>query len=81
MGRNSSVYLGDHFTQFIEEQVKTGRYSSASDVIRAGLRVLEDEEMRIEALRAALIHGEESGEPRALDIDAFLEARRAGTRG
>lgn len=57
MGRNTSVYFGDHFTRFIEEQVTTGRYSSASDVVRAGLRRLEDEETQ-EALRRGIHEAE-----------------------
>jgi len=73
MARNTSVSLGDHFTGFIEAQVQTGRYGSASDVVRAGLRLLEEHEIRVRALQDALIAGEQSGEPRAFDGDAFLE--------
>lgn len=80
MARNTSVSLGDHFAEFIDRQVESGRYNTASDVIRAGLRRLEDDEMRLEALRAALIEGEESGPPTRLDIDAFLAAKRNGRR-
>ena len=59
MARNTSVYLGDHFAQFIEEQVRSGRYSSASDVIRAGLRHLEAEEAQLAALRRGIQKAEE----------------------
>jgi antitoxin ParD1/3/4 len=55
MARNTSVSLGDHFTEFIEQQVESGRYASASDVIRAGLRSLEAEELQLESLRNALV--------------------------
>ena len=61
MGRVTSFSLGDHFTTFVEAQVKEGRYSNASDVMRAALRLLEEREARIAALRNALIEGEESG--------------------
>lgn len=72
MPRNTSVTLGDHFAGFIAEQVQAGRYGSASDVVRAGLRLLEEHETREKALREALIAGEESGEPRPFDGGAFL---------
>ena len=61
MPKNTSVTLGLHFEQFIALQIKEGRYGSTSEVIRAGLRVLEDMEARREALRLALVEGEESG--------------------
>ena len=57
MARNTSVSLGDHFVGFIDERIESGRYNSASDVIRAGLRLLEEHEAGIEALREALIKG------------------------
>lgn len=61
MGKNTSFSLGDHFSCFVAGQVAQGRYGSASDVVRAGLRLLEDDEIRLQALRVALIEGEESG--------------------
>ena len=77
MARNTSVSLGDHFAGFIDAQVETGRYGSASDVVRAGLRLLEEHEAKVKALQDALIAGEESGPPAAFDNDAFLKRVRA----
>ncbi len=59
--RNTSVTIGTHFEAFIAEQLKEDRYGSASEVVRAGLRLLEAQEFQLEQLRAALIAGEESG--------------------
>ncbi|NLR71882.1 type II toxin-antitoxin system ParD family antitoxin [Novosphingobium sp. ERN07] len=72
MPRNTSVTIGDHFADFISAQVKTGRYGSASDVVRAGLRMLEDHEAKFKALQDALIEGEQSGIAEDFDFDDFL---------
>ncbi|MFB0873054.1 MULTISPECIES: type II toxin-antitoxin system ParD family antitoxin [unclassified Sphingobium] len=72
MSKTTSVALGDHFREYAERKVREGRYGSTSEVIRAGLRLLEDEEKRLEALRAALIEGEESGLATEFDLNAFL---------
>ncbi|MGU3662150.1 type II toxin-antitoxin system ParD family antitoxin [Methylobacterium fujisawaense] len=77
MARNTSISLGDHFAQFIDRQVEGGRYGSASDVVRAGLRLLEEREAKVAALQAALIAGEESGPAQELDSPAFLTEMRA----
>jgi antitoxin ParD1/3/4 len=58
MARNTSVSLGDHFTEFIDEQVASGRYATASDVLRAGLRLLEHEEARLLQLRRLIAESE-----------------------
>ncbi|HEY1935786.1 MAG TPA: type II toxin-antitoxin system ParD family antitoxin [Acetobacteraceae bacterium] len=81
MSRNTSLTLGDHFAGFVDEQVACGRYGSASEVVRAGLRLLEEQEARLAALRAALIEGESSGAARPLDVEAFLKAQRSRRHG
>ena len=61
MGKNTSISLGNHFESFIMNKVGSGRYSSVSEVIRAGLRLLEQEERKMDALKDALNIGENSG--------------------
>lgn len=61
MQKNTSVTLGAHYEKFISQQVAKGRFSSASEAIRAGLRLLEEREARLSLLRRALVEGEESG--------------------
>jgi antitoxin ParD1/3/4 len=78
MSRHTSFSLGEHFNAFIADQVARGRYGSASDVIRTALRLLEDHEAKLQALRTALIEGEESGPSAPFDFDAFIERKRQG---
>lgn len=77
MAQNTSVSLGDHFADFISTQVNAGRYNSASDVVRAGLRLLEEHEAKVHALREALIAGEKSGKPTAFDFEGFVAKKKA----
>jgi antitoxin ParD1/3/4 len=65
--KNTSISLGSHFDEFIRHQVSEGRYKNVSEVIRAGLRILEDEESKAQALKAAIQQGFES--PRISNFD------------
>jgi antitoxin ParD1/3/4 len=76
MRKNTSFSLGEHFTRFVETQVGQGRYGSASDVVRAALRLLEEQEAKLEVLRSALIEGEESGPSTPFDFEAFIARKR-----
>lgn len=76
MPKNTSVILSKEQDKFIAAQIRKGRFSSASEAMRAGLRLLEEQELKIESLRAAIIRGEESGEPQPFDMAAFLAAKR-----
>lgn len=61
MSKNTSITLGTHFDGFISTQLENGRFSSASEVVRAGLRLLEDNETKLNTLRQLLTDGENSG--------------------
>ncbi|MBU4485748.1 MAG: type II toxin-antitoxin system ParD family antitoxin [Candidatus Delongbacteria bacterium] len=61
MSKNTSISLGDHFETFMTKEIDSGRYKSASEIVRAGLRLLESEEKKLDALRSALVEGEKSG--------------------
>ena len=77
MGKNTSFSLDEHYSAFIENEVASGRYRSASDVVRSALRLLEDRETHLGALRQALADGERSGPSTPFDFDAFLAHKRA----
>ncbi|KAA9089209.1 type II toxin-antitoxin system ParD family antitoxin [Microbacterium radiodurans] len=76
MSQNTSISLDDHFAGFLSREVASGRYRSASEVVRAALRLLEDQESQMSALRAALVAGERSGEPEEFSFDAFVASKR-----
>ncbi|HDL01648.1 MAG TPA: type II toxin-antitoxin system ParD family antitoxin [candidate division Zixibacteria bacterium] len=61
MPRNTSVTLGEHFENFITDKINEGRFGSKSEAVRAAMRLLEEHEQKVDALRVALIEGEESG--------------------
>lgn len=71
MAKNTSVTLGDHFESFITGQIQSGRYGSASEVIRSALRLLENREAKLQTLRQLLVEGEQSGDT-DYDLDSFI---------
>ncbi|WP_298401212.1 type II toxin-antitoxin system ParD family antitoxin [Sphingobium sp.] len=66
MARNTSITIGDHFSHFVSEQVCSGRYGSTSDVVRAGLRLLEEHEARVRALNDVLMEPGTHDQPQSL---------------
>jgi antitoxin ParD1/3/4 len=76
MAKNTSFILDDHFDAFVAAQVEAGRYKNATDVIRSGLRLLEERETRLQALRHALIEGEKSGVAGPLDMEKIKKRAR-----
>jgi len=72
MSKNTSILLGDYFDQFVKAQVSEGRYKNVSEVIRAGLRLLENEENKVAALRNAIQEGKQSPIVEDFDLDAHL---------
>ncbi len=76
VAKNTSIILGDHFDQFIQDEIKSGRFTSASEIIRSGLRLLEVEKNKIIAINQALVIGEESGDPIPFDNVKFKKRMR-----
>lgn len=74
MPRNTSVTLGEHFDKFVVEKIKEGRFQSVSEVVRAGLRKLEEDEAKLKALRLKLQAGEDSPVVEDFDGDSFIAA-------
>ncbi|MBY0425550.1 MAG: type II toxin-antitoxin system ParD family antitoxin [Cytophagales bacterium] len=77
MGRNTSVSLGDYFEEFVDSRISEGRYKNASEVIRAGLRLLEQEENKVQILKNAIQEGIESGRVEDFDPKKHLEKLKA----
>ena len=71
--KNTSISLGNYFDQFVSSQVSAGRYKNVSEVIRAGLRLLEDEESKTVALRAAIQKGLDSPRVENFDFEENLK--------
>ena len=77
--KTQTLSLGEHWNSFIEKKLNQGRYASASEMVRDGLRLIEEREAnsKLEALRAALIEGEESGDSGELDMEEIrIEAKK-----
>lgn len=73
MDKNTSILLGDHFDEFVAQQVRSGKFSSVSEVIRSALRLFEFEETKKESLIKALKKGERSGFVTDFDRHEFLK--------
>ncbi|MDH7461381.1 type II toxin-antitoxin system ParD family antitoxin [Chitinophagaceae bacterium 26-R-25] len=73
MPRNTSILLGEHFEKFISKEVSSGRYNSASEVIRSALRLLEAEEIKKKNINKALAEGEKSGFEKDFDPKVHLK--------
>lgn len=76
MAKNTSILLGDHFDNFIKEQINTGKLTSASEVIRAALRLFEYEKIKRDKLIQELKKGEESGFIEDFNFDDFIKEMR-----
>jgi antitoxin ParD1/3/4 len=77
MSRNTSISIGTYFDNFIQNRISAGRFKNASEVVRAGLRLLEEEETRIIALREAIQEGIESGIAYDFNPESHLERLKA----
>lgn len=80
MAKNTSISLENYFDEFIQSRISSGRYKNASEVVRAGLRLLEEEETRYAALKEALQDGMESGIADDFDPETHLEKLKAGRK-
>ncbi len=75
--KTTSVALGNYFEDFIKAQIAQGRYNNASEVIRAGLRLLEENEKQLMALKSAINEGLDSGLAEGFDPQAHLKSLKA----
>ena len=80
MGRNTSVSLGEYFEEFVAEKITEGRYNNASELIRAGLRLLEEEERKFLALKVAVDEGSSSGIAIGFDPKTHLASLKSAKR-
>ena len=81
VSKNTSIALGDHFQGFVREQISRGRFGSASEVIRAGLRLLEEHDVKLAALRNAIQEGIDSGPAEPFDFDEFIRSKESKSNG
>ena len=78
--KNTSISLGNYFDQFVISQVSTGRYKNVSEVIRAGLRLLENEESKVIALKSAIQQGLDSPSVEKFDFDEHVAKLKSKSR-
>jgi len=76
MAKNTSILLGDYFEEFISQEISSGKYNSASEVIRTALRLLQNEEEKKKELRKALAQGERSGFDKTFESKSKLKELR-----
>ena len=74
MSKNTSISLGDYFDQFVHGKIDEGRFKNVSEVIRAGLRLLEEEENKTLALKSAIQEGIDSGMAIGFDAQSNLKS-------
>ena len=79
--KTTSVALGPHFEDFIQASILSGRYNNASEVVRSGLRLLEEQEQKMAALRSAIEEGMNSGIVEDFDSQVFLQQMKARKHG
>jgi len=77
MSKNTSISLGNHFDKFVQSRISEGRFNNASEVIRAGLRLLEEEESKVFALKQAIQEGIESGIANDFNPEKHLKDMKA----
>lgn len=80
MGKNTSVSLGDYFEAFVENRIAQGRYKNASEVLRAGLRLLEEEENKITILKSSIQEGLNSGMMKEFNPKRHLKSLKASKK-
>ena len=81
MGKVTSISIDEELSAFIGKQIDQGHFQTVSEAVEAGLRLLQTRDNEIEAIRAAIIEGEESGEAEEFDFDAFLAEKRRQREG
>lgn len=77
MSKNTSISLGNYFEEFVQHSISDGRYKNVSEVIRAGLRLLEEEERKVAALKAAIQKGLDSPQVENFEFDQHLKSLKA----
>lgn len=80
MSKNTSITLGDYFDDFIQTMLKEGRYKNTSEAVRAGLRLLEEEEQKSSNLKSAIQQGLESGMVDDFNPTEYLKVLKANSK-
>jgi antitoxin ParD1/3/4 len=80
MSKNTSISLGNYFDDFVHQRISEGRYKNVSEVIRAGLRLLEEEESKVTALKNAIDEGINSGMAKDFDPKKHLDSQKSKRR-